>query len=82
MQFICHTGHQKSWVVVHNQRGPRGKSHMSDGFMSFRFLTWNMRVMLSILPMSHKYKEFIHSFFSPHSEFGKNDKLQNAVLWE
>lgn len=55
---------------------------MSDGFMSFSFLAGNMRVMLSILPISRNYKEFIHSFFSPHSEFGKNYKLQDAVLWE
>lgn len=38
--------------------------------------------MISILPISHNYKEFIQSFCSPHSEVGKNYKLQIAVIWE
>lgn len=55
---------------------------MSDRFMSFSFLTWKVGMMVFILPILHNYKKFIHSFFSPHSEFGKIYKLQNAVMWE
>lgn len=55
---------------------------MSCRFMSFSFLTWKMGMMVFILPILHNYKKFIHSFFSPRSEFGKIYKLQNAVMWE
>lgn len=30
----------------------------------------------------YNYKEFFFSFLQPHSEFGKDYKLQSAVMWE
>lgn len=57
-------------------------SHMTAGFPSFRFLTWNMRILILSCP-SHIVTGNVVIFASAHmdSAFGKNYKPRNAVMW-